>query len=392
MSDVQLLFVVVVALYVWECACWLRRGGIAFSSWWGRHWRILQPGALIANQAGGFVLAWPLPPLGSLFVANQFPLSLSPEGVLGFVATNVNSGWRPAQSGRFVRFEEIRQVRVRGRKLMVNGEFLVTCASPGLARQYGEELQQLAKLKASQRNAAIVARLRASFDAPAVERRAQEFRKHAAPVRGLSNGLLAYVFLAVPAVIWNIGFKLSWPGLLAGLVGLTSATAFFFARAHRALYPKAGDERFTQTLTILLAPTTAMRAHDALSRSLLEAFHPLAVAKVLLSDGEFRPLARRILLDLRHPALPGFTRDLAVARATETQARANLRTAAEEFLKESGVVPEELCRPPTPTDGSCHSYCPRCQAQFTLREGSCEDCGGLELMAFVPARGKARVA
>ena len=71
MNDVQLLFVVVAALYVWECACWLRRGGVAFSSWLGRKWRALQPGSLIANQAGGFVLAWPLPPLGTLFVANQ---------------------------------------------------------------------------------------------------------------------------------------------------------------------------------------------------------------------------------------------------------------------------------------------------------------------------------
>ncbi len=69
MSDVQWLFAVVAALYVWECACWLRRGGVAFFTWLGRRWQALQPGSLVANQAGGFVLAAPLPPLGSVFVA-----------------------------------------------------------------------------------------------------------------------------------------------------------------------------------------------------------------------------------------------------------------------------------------------------------------------------------
>ena len=50
-----------------------------------------------------------------------------------------------------------------------------------------------------------------------------------------------------------------------GLLALTCGTAFRFARAHRALYPQAEDDRFTHTLTILLAPTSAMRALDALS-------------------------------------------------------------------------------------------------------------------------------
>jgi len=77
-----------------------------------------------------------------------------------------------------------------------------------------------------------------------------------------------------------------------------------YSPAHRALYPHAEDERFTHTLTIALAPTSALRAHDALSRPLVEMFHPLAVAKVLLPEGRFREFARPVLLDIRHPALP----------------------------------------------------------------------------------------
>ncbi len=302
MSDVQVLFVVLAGLYGLECLCWLRRGGVAFSTWLGRSWSAQHPGALAGNQSGGFVLAPLLPPLGTLFTANQFPLSLSPDGVLAFVSTNVNPGWQPAQSGRFVPWKDLREVRVRGKKVLVNGELLLPAATPGLARHLGSELKRLAPLKSGERAAAIVQLAKASLDTKAVEARRAEWRNRARPVRWLANLLVAYIFVVAPALIWQFGFLLCWLWLLLGLLTFTIATATFFARAHRALYPEAHDERFTHTLTIALAPTSAMRAHDALSRPLLEAFQPLAVARVSLHDAGFRLFARRILLDARHPS------------------------------------------------------------------------------------------
>jgi hypothetical protein len=247
-----------------------------------------------------------------------------------------------------------------------------------------EQLQQLARMNAREREASIAGSLRGTFDTGALERRRREFQKRSCPVRGLSNALLGYLFVVAPAVIWHFGFQLSWLGLLAGLLGLTTATAFGFFRAHRALYPDAEDERFTHTLTILLAPTTAMRAHDALSRPLLEGFHPLAIAKVLLPEKDFREFARRVLLDLRQPALPLCPNDNPAARETELLARCAQQSEAEEFLQQAGVEPHDLCRPPTPADESCRAYCPRCNAQFTTVEGTCADCGGLGLVPFGP--------
>lgn len=384
MNEVQLLFVVLAALYGWECACWLRRGAVAFSTWLGTGWRAWHPDTLVGNQNGGFILAPPLPPLGTLFVANQFPLSLSTEGVLAFVATNVNPGWRPAQSGRFVSFDDLREARAHGIKVLVNGELLIKCSSAGLARRCVEQLQQLVRLQAPEREAVLAENLRGAFDAAAVDRLRQEFRRRVRAVRGLSNGLLGYGFGVVPAVIWHFGFKSSWLGLLGGLIGLTGATAFCFYRAHRALYPKAEDERFTHTLTILLAPTTAMRAHDALSRPLMEGFHPLTLAKVLLPENDFREFARRVLLDLRQPALPFCPNDSPAASETERLARGALQSEAEKFLKAAGIESDQLCRPPLPADETCRAYCPRCQAQFTTAEGTCADCGGLARKPFGP--------
>lgn len=382
MSDLQLLFLVLAALYAWECACWLRRGSVAFTTWLGRFWRARHPGTLLGNQNNGFVFAAPLPPLGTLLTVNQFPLSLSPETALAFVSTNVNPGFRPAQGGRTVPLDAVREVRAEGKKLVVNGEVWLVAPSTTYARFLAGKLSQIAKLKPKERERAIRELAAASIDPKAAEKRWQEFRAQSRQLRWLGNALVGYVFVVAPTVLWFVGLRLSWLGLLVGLFALAVATATLFRRTHRVLYPGAEDERFTHTLTIALSPTNAMRAHDALSRPLLEEFHPLAVAKVSLSEADFRNLARRMLLDLRRPALPDCPSEDAAVRRAESFWRSALLEATEAMLKRGGIQPEELCRPPKPADDSCHAFCPRCLAQFTTATGHCADCGGLGLVAF----------
>ena len=87
MSDLELLFLVLVVIYGWECACWVRRGSVALRTWFGRRWRLAHPGELLGNQRGGFVFAPPLPPLGTVLTGNQYPLSLSAEAALGLRRT-----------------------------------------------------------------------------------------------------------------------------------------------------------------------------------------------------------------------------------------------------------------------------------------------------------------
>ena len=75
-------------------------------------------------------------------------------------------------------------------------------------------------------------------------------------MRLLTNCLFGFLFVFAPALIWRFGLRQSWLGLLAGILGFTVATAIFFGRAHKKLYPAAEDERFTHFLTILLSPAT----------------------------------------------------------------------------------------------------------------------------------------
>jgi hypothetical protein len=419
MSDASLLFLVLAVLYGWECTCWLRRGSVACVTWFGKYWRVAHPGEFFGNQQGGFVFAWPLPPLGTILTGNQLPLSFSPQGVLTWVATSVNPNGRPQQIVNFFPFSEITSVKAQGRKLIIIGaqperglqaaspsevggdkKFSTTLenqsrsglkpallasikiGSPTFAAHLAQQLERLKSLPVEKRTAAIEEIFRDSLDTKAIENLWREFQERVRTVRWLANALLVYLFAFTPAMIWNFGLKTTWLSLLIGLFTLTIAIGLFFRRVHKKFFPTADDERFTHTIIVGLAPVSAMRAHDVLSRPLLETFHPLAVARVFCREENFREFAAKILRDLRHPFQPACPGDNAAWQEAESFSRTALQRAVEKFLKQNKIDPEDLCRAPKPADETCRSYCPRCQAQFTTTDGQCADCGGLPLVDF----------
>jgi hypothetical protein len=382
MSDLQFLFAILVALYGWECACWVRRGGVGFTSWWGRHWRTQHPATMLGNQRGGFIFAPPLPPLSPVFTANQWPCSLGPTGVLFFVATNVNPGWRPAQSGRFLTWTEVEKVELRGKKLRRNTEIIWAAPTTTLARQLFGTLREVARLAPEARADAIEKKLSETLDGKVLSARLAEFHQRTRPLRALTNVLFVWIFVIAPLAFSVIGLRLTWIPLAVGLLGLNLAIAILFARHHRHFFPSAADDRFTQSLIIALAPATTLRARDFISRALLENFHPLAVACELLSPPAFQHAARPWLRDLRHPVRPLCPSSKPDAVAAELFFRITLLRLAEQWLRAQKLSPDELGKPPAPADASCRAYCPRCEAQFTTPTGVCADCGGIPLATW----------
>ncbi len=382
MSDLQLLFLVLGLLYLWECACWLRRGTVGVRSWLERHWRLAHPGVLLGNQRGGFIFAHPLPPLGTLLMGNQLPLSLSSQAVLCFVSSSVNPGWRPPQTGKVFLWDEVGSIEAKGNKVMRGREMILHTASPTLAAFIVLQIRHLAQLHSAEREAAIRELVRQTFDTKAIERLWQDFQNQTSSLRLLTNCLFGYLFIFAPLLIWKVGLAQCWLALLLGLLACAATIGILFYRAHKRFFPRAEDDRFTHCLIVSLSPVTATRACDLLSRLLLETFHPLALAKVFCSEQGFRSYARDVLREIRHPGLPLCPTARAEAVAAERHGRAVLGQAIDDLLRLTGLTPDELLQLPTPSDDSCLAYCPRCGAQFTSLAGRCTDCGGMTLVPF----------
>jgi len=382
MSDLELLFLILTLIYLWECACWLPRGSVAFRTWLGRRWRPAHPGVLLGNQRGGFVFAHPLPPLGTILIGTQIPISISTDGVLAFVSAAANPAGRPAQDAKFLRFDQIQSVSVKGKRVLLSGDVFVKAASTSLATKLARQVQDIAKLAPQKRAEAIASLIKDSLDTTMLEKRWEQFRSLTRNLRLLTNAVFALLFFAAPLLIWQFGFRVCWTGLLLCLLTLAVSTAISFRRAHKALYPDAEEQRFTQFLTVLLSPATTTRALDILSRPLLEDFHPVAIARTFCAEQEFRAFAQRALLELRHPAWPLCPNDDLLAKAAEESWRSVLLEVVEKFLKRNRLDPATLLQPPVGSDHTCLAYCPRCRAQFTTVTGVCDDCGGLPMVTF----------
>ncbi|MFA6546528.1 MAG: hypothetical protein WCS99_19080 [Limisphaerales bacterium] len=378
MSEAESLFLVLALLYCVECVGWVRRGTVAFRTRWRGRWRAVHPSLHLGGQRGGLVFAHPLPPLGNLLLSAQLPFSLSPDGLLAFVAPAVNPGGRPPQRGSFLRWGQIQSLVAEGRALKLNGTAWFKFSSAHTAGWLATALTRIARLAPEQRAAAIREFLAATLDPEAVRAQWAAARPGALRLRRWANSLFCFMFVVAPALNWHYGLKACWPVLVAGWLGHTITIGILFFRAHRRLYPEAGDERFTHFLTSLLAAPTAARAHDLLTRPLLERFHPLAVAQVLADAGEFRVVAQQLLRELRHPALP--VCPPGEAESVERDSRAMVLEFSEALTRRAGLDPDALLAPPSPLDCACRSYCPRCEEQFIAPTGVCEDCGGLRLL------------
>jgi hypothetical protein len=381
MTELQLLFLVLAVIYLWECACWIPRGSIAFLTWTERRWRLTAPSVMIGNQRGGFAFGAPFPPLGSVLIANPLPVSLSPDAVLAYVSTTVDPGGRPGQTGKLATFEQVQNIEVRGRKMFLDKMLFVKAASAGQAAWLAENLRDLGKAARATREKKIRKLFDEILDVKKIRIRWDEFQKQTDALRFLANAVFCYLFILAPAVIWRFGHHSTWLPLLLGLFTLTFLTALRFRKIHKTFYPKAEDERFTHFLTTMLSPATTVRVRDVLSRPLFECFHPLAVAKVFCGDAVFTGLARRTLLDVRYPALPVAPGNDPAASEAERCSRSIWQNALEDFLTRNGLDIQKLAQAP-PADEGCAAYCPRCLAQFTGESATCADCGGLELVKF----------
>jgi hypothetical protein len=298
------------------------------------------------------------------------------------VLSATNPGPRPAQVGRRLRFGEGTSIETEARRVRVGEKLFVDAGSERLAQHMAALMRELSGLSRSKRNARIDAELRQALDVRAIEERIAAFGPATAVLRTACTWELVLVFVLTPVAcgIWDL--QRVWLPLLASLVLAQALIVYSFVRAHRALHPEARRARRGQAILLSLSPPAAMRALDALSRDLLAEFHPLAAARVLLGEAEFRSFAERVLRDAHHPLPVGREgTDAEIAAAAESW-RERVVEALERFARKQGVPTDLWVQPPAREADDCRTWCPRCTQQFTVESGTCARCWDLALKPF----------
>jgi len=379
MTERQSLLAVFALVYLSECLVWVRRGGVVFRRGMGR-WTVRVESEGVRNDRGDLHWTWPLPPFGQVAVAHGLPFTLGPEGVLNSTAAAFHPAGRPLGSPSFLRWEEIRSVEASSKLLRLNDLMFWKSDSSQESLRLGRTIQALRKSEPGLREARIRETVSAAFDLSRIRDRVAEANVASRPVRILSGILATLLFGIAPAAVAWFGWFPPLYFLVPAMFALTGTIAWKAVQAHRDLYPEATEERFRLAFMMVLSPAAAIRAVDPLQRPLLEEFHPVAVAAVLLEAPALAAFATPAWRDLRFPRLPECPVEGETVRQNERWFRDQVLEAFRKTVKSAGLDPDAWEKAPESTDPSHSQYCARCHSQFTRTAIACRECGGRPLV------------
>lgn len=382
MTDSETLYLVLVALYLLEGAAWVPRGSLALCAR-SAEWALPRlPHRTIGNARGGAVLGFPFLSGATVFIVPQWPVSLSPRGILFWVAESMELEERAEHPGQFFRFEEIKSVRADGRHLSINNESLGEMVSPGMAQQIVKIVETLKKLPEQERAPAIDDFLAQRFDVSTTKSRLLAFYEHTANLRTMSFVTWFVTLILVPALALRFGFERIWILAIAMTYMSMWITSACWVQVHRQYFPSERLARWGYAIMIGLVPVSAMRALDLLAKRILHDVHPGAAVAAMAPKDRAQRFLSYLLRDARFPRRPTSPHDEEDVRETETFYRNAVARHLATMLQALGYRPDELAAIPMATgDLEGEMVCPRCHARYTADMRACEDCGGIELHA-----------
>ncbi len=359
MNDVAALFLVVAAVYFWECLYWVPLTAIAFRRTFGNGWLPAGNGWVLGSQRSRVLFPFPFLPRNSIVVCDDWPIRASAEGF-----------WTCGDS-EVIPYDATHRVTSDEKKVLLNGKLLAGTASKIYARHLAGWLNGLQSLTVEERYKSIQKEMRRALNAEAAKERTDDFNDASSWLKVFSDVLFFFVFVLCPIMIYISGLHAIWPNLLMELVLLAIVTAVLFARTYRQILP-AGADRGTGVVTALLSPPSAMRSADIIERDLLSVFHPVAAAIALLEGEVLKTYAVGTVSRMRFPVQPPRFKE------EEWFEEAWLKEV-ESLISRRVADVAQLLAPPPRGEPTSRTYCPRCRVQFQLPDGKCPDCPGIEL-------------
>ncbi|MBC7980141.1 MAG: hypothetical protein H7Y36_06220 [Armatimonadetes bacterium] len=345
-------------IYLWESALWLPKQGIALRrGWFGKKWRVIPAGRLLATRELGLVPMLPIPPDLRLLPCPGFPLVSHDSGKIfiettagGFLETSANCWY---------------DFRLETHHLSVD-YLSVRCQSPRLT-----ELLREGKNLGLDPHKAIRRAWNLALSPARAKREMKRWSIVSRPLRFYGPILACGFFAAIPTAYLTLGpMAALW--LAAWLWCLMIATAIHLLWLGKNVFPSARSEFRQDAFLSVLIPFHAMRALELASVHVFAQTHP---AGVLVTVGE-----------INHPWLRGFARRLLHPRPSNLGDLALSETALPSLKlildKRSFALKQFDHAPDRSNDLEAVAYCPRCHGMFLSGTETCSDCGGLALRGF----------
>jgi hypothetical protein len=381
LTDTEWIMIVVAAIYLFECACWVRRDTLCLSTILGR-FRALHSPSFMGNERMKLVIGNPSP-LARSFLCEPWPITISPDGIV------IPEGMRFDSSGQTERdamlFDSLSHAILAVEKeVHYNNGPIAVCSTDEQAKQLAAMIGEVAVANPADRGKLIGEHLDRWTDNAAAAERFAELKRLVATLRSSGLTLFVMMFVIGPAMYFA-PMRRPWPWQVVALYFVFFAiswllTIWDYSVCRKKLLGEPFSQRFRHIGMLFLSPAGAMRSSEVLLRHSMATFHPLAVAAALCTKERFTALARPTLLAVEHPK-PGELPSEPEARRIDEWFRKKHLKRLTALVRRMEIDLDELLEPPKPLYDS-HSYCPRCRNQYVLAEGTCKDCGGVTLVAY----------
>ncbi len=373
MTEVEILLLVVAAIYLSECLIWLPARCQVLTGAPGRMRCAAAPDVLGNEHKRLFVLN--LLPTTTTLVARHPGCLFCDEGLL------LES---PDRTWQLLSFHQITgtEVRADGDRVLI-GEHRFVAGSPRAARQQARLIQRLTS--ATEARPLLAARLQRYTDPDRVERRIHVIRERLLVLHQLQFMLLVWTLGAGTFLYYFSAAP--WQALLQYLLITFAIWVFTVGVAwccHRKLRAGGRIERLKELFFSCVSPMHAVRATDRLSLNALGDEHPLTVAIATLPKRRLELLAQQHLAEMRHPLTfeMSVSGDSSKTLSALCESRRALADALSESLARKGIDVGTLLRPDQ-QDADAVCWCPRCFNQYIVPMVECPSCPGVTTRSFL---------
>ncbi len=385
LSDVALIYIVLVVLYLVESAPWVRPGCTALSTFLGRVRNPANNKKIIGNDFG-YLGTFGWAPFDATIIAESCPISISTAGLVGFSSASAIGGDRPLCTETLCRWEDVKLLRQDQREIWLKDRLLCRLGSVVTATELLGHLQNISAQKAENRADAIASFAAGLFDTNYVQSRIDSWTLATKHVKKWSFILFVWIFFVGGIRYHGLipGFSDAgtlWAYLAALVIAWWTNNAFQFF-AHRKLYPDAKGDRLKTLFTTMVSPAATLRATDHLGRNLVCLKHPLAVAATLCTKPELTELTAAVLRDLRYPKVPESSSDDQDSLLIVSSFRSTIEEAIAKFATNSEITCEPADSGHSRHDTGSLSYCPRCLQEFSVSDAQCTMCGNRSAIPF----------
>lgn len=372
MSEGITLFFILLIFYLVECIFWLHRNSAAFVSFTGKHWYLIFFNKYFGNDRGGIFPANPLPPLGKVYICSLLPVSFSKTHVCSQISQTLTNDFKTDKNVKFMKYDEIKSVSTIDKEIFINGDMFVKFGTSIQSIFIKDILLKLVSLNDEQRENEIKRIVQETFDVEKAKTIIETYNDKSYKLRVCCNLLFVYIFLIVPVLVYFYGTIQLFVILLVFMYLLSISISIVFYFIHKTFYSAQRSERIIDMIKMIIFPPTALRANDLLSLNILINYHPLTVAQILFDKFNFDKFSKKVVIDLKNPIINNFENEQVTL--TNKWHRDNLENIVTAFLQNNGVDTKNLLIAPSPENISCKSYCPRCNAQYTMQKGICSEC------------------